>query len=75
MRQVDKNLIVPKTINKEGIVFYDVTQDPFSLHGVWYEDGMFYRVEKNIAPLVSKNVVQKSTQTAGNPTYFPMTRG
>ena len=70
MRQVDKNLIVPKTINKEGIVFYDVTQDPFSLHGVWYEDGMFYRVEKNIASLVSKNVVQKSTQTAGGRVRF-----
>lgn len=70
MNQVDKNLIVPKTINKEGIVFYDATKPPFSHHGVWYEDGKFYRVDKNVAPLVSPSIVQKSTQTAGGRIRF-----
>ena len=70
MKQVDKNLIVPKTINKEGIVFYDARYEPFSHHGVWYEDGKFYRVDKNVALKVSPNVVQKSTQTAGGRIRF-----
>ena len=70
MNQVDKNLIVPKTINKEGIVFYDATKPPFSHHGVWYEEGKFYRVDKDVAPLVSPSVVQKSTQTAGGRIRF-----
>ena len=70
MNQVDKNLIVPKTIEKKGIVFYDATKAPFSHHGVWYEDGKFYRVDKNVAPLVSPSVVQKSTQTAGGRIRF-----
>ena len=70
MKQVDKNLIIPKTINKEGIAFYNATEEPFSLHGVWYEDGTFYRVDKNVASNVSSNVVQKSTQTAGGRIRF-----
>ena len=70
MNQVDKNLIVAKTINKEGIAFYDATKPPFSLHGVWYEDGKFYRVNKDVAPLVSPSIVQKSTQTAGGRIRF-----
>ena len=70
MNQVDKNLIVPKTIDKNGIAFYDATKAPFSLHGVWYEDGKFYRVDKDVAPKVSPNIVQKSTQTAGGRVRF-----
>ena len=70
MNQVDKNLIVPKTIDKNGMAFYDVTKPPFSLHGVWYEDGKFYRVKKDVAQNVSPNVVQKSTQTAGGRVRF-----
>ena len=70
MNQVDKNLIVPKIIDKNGIAFYDATKPPFSHHGVWYEDGRFYRVDKDVAPLVSPNIVQKSTQTAGGRIRF-----
>ena len=70
MNQVDKNLIVPKTIDKNGIAFYNAAEAPFSLHGVWYEDGMFYRVDKDVAPKVSPNIVQKSTQTAGGRVRF-----
>ncbi len=70
MNQVDKNLIVATKINTDGIVFYDATKPPFSHHGVWYEDGRFYRVPKDVAPKVSPNVVQKSTQTAGGRIRF-----
>lgn len=70
MNQVDKNLIVPKTIKADGLTFYNAVKEPFSLHGVWYDDGKLYRVDKNVAPTVSANIVQKSTQTAGGRVRF-----
>ncbi len=68
--QVDKNLIVETKIKKTGIRFYDVKREPFSIYGVWYDGDRFYRVPKEVAPLVSPSIVQKSTQTAGGRIRF-----
>lgn len=68
--QVDKNLIVEATINKNGMSFYPVPGEPFSVHGVWWDTDRFYRVPRAVAETVSKNIVQKCDQTAGGRVRF-----
>lgn len=68
--QVDKNLIVEATINKNGMSFYPATEEPFSVHGVWWDTDRFYRVPREVAVTVSKNIVQKCDQTAGGRVRF-----
>ena len=68
--QVDKNLIVEATINKNGMSFYPVPGEPFSVHGIWWDTDRFYRVPRAVAETVSKNIVQKCDQTAGGRVRF-----
>ncbi|MBQ8879452.1 MAG: hypothetical protein IJY69_01265 [Clostridia bacterium] len=68
--QVDKNLIVKTTIEKEGIKFYNIDEEPFKIYGVWKEGDRYYRVPSDVAEATSKNLVQKSTQTAGGRVRF-----
>ena len=68
--QVDKNLIVETKINKEGIKFYNIDNAPFEIYGVWREGDRYYRVPADVAEATSKNLIQKSTQTAGGRVRF-----
>ncbi len=68
--QVDKNLVIPTVIKKAGSKFFDVCSEPFSVYGVWYDTDRFYRVPRDVAQTVSKNIVQKCDQTAGGRVRF-----
>ncbi len=68
--QVDKNMIVESVISKDGMSFYDVMCEPFSVHGVWWDTDRFYRVPRRVAATVSKNIEQKCDQTAGGRVRF-----
>ena len=64
--QVDKNLIVKTTIEKEGIKFYNIDEEPFKIYGVWKEGDRYYRVPSDVAEATSKNLVQKHFQIDEN---------
>ena len=68
--QVDKNMIVPTKISVEGIKFYDIDDSPFKIYGVWRDGDMYYRVPRPVAETVSKNIIQKCSQTAGGRVRF-----
>ena len=63
-------MIIPTKLTKEGICFYSVDEAPFSLHGVWRDGDMYYRVPRKVAETVSANVTQKCSQTAGGRIRF-----
>ena len=68
--ELDKNLKVSTSISKEDILFFDVRQEPFSVHGLLYENGQFRRVPKTVADSVSKGVSYLSQNCAGGRVRF-----
>lgn len=69
-RQVDENMIIPEKISIEGIKFYSIDEAPFKIYGVWRDGDMYYRVPRPVAETVSKNLIQKCSQTAGGRVRF-----
>lgn len=68
--KVDRNFQVQTSLDIDNIVFYDPLQEPFSLHGVFYEDGMYRRLPEAVAKSVSKGVYILHTHTAGGRLKF-----
>ena len=66
--KVDKNFNVNTSIKKEDIVFYDAKK--LSIHGVFYENGMYRRLPENVARSVSDGVYYLHTNTAGGRVRF-----
>ena len=68
--KIDKNFEVGKTVNREGIKFYNSLEEPFSIHGLMYTDGVFHRMPKDIAERVSEGVRGLNYHTAGGRVRF-----
>ena len=67
---IDPNFKVEPAFSQDGLVFYDVTKPPFSLHGLLHEDGCFRRLPRRVAEAVSKEVAHLSLHTAGGRVRF-----
>ena len=63
-------MIIPEKITKEGIKFYSIDEQPFKIYGVWRDGDRYYRVPRQVAETVSKNLIQKCSQTAGGRVRF-----
>ncbi len=70
IEQVDKNFVVETNIQKDGIKFYDVKDEPFRLYGVFYENGKLRRMPESVAKRVSDGVYALHSQTAGGRVRF-----
>lgn len=70
--EIDKNFIIKSTISEPDIVWYNVTQEPFTIKGVIYEEerGRFSRFPQNIAETVSKDVAWLNKHTSGGRVRF-----
>ena len=55
---------------EKNLVFYDVLDEPFSLHGVTYENGKYRRMPESVARKVSNDVYFLHTNTAGGRIRF-----
>lgn len=67
---VDKNFSMESSLNIPGIKFYDSLQEPFSLHGVFYEDGKFRRLPEQVAKDTNDGVHWLHDNTAGGRIRF-----
>jgi len=67
---VDKNFAVNTEIPREDLLFHHALSEPFSIHGVYYEDGMFRRMPQQIAHRVSEGVEWLHANTAGGRIRF-----
>ncbi len=72
IRNVDKNFISVAEQGTEGLVYYDITKPPFTLHGIFYDEGekCYKRLKKTIAAQISESVEYLSYQTAGGRVRF-----
>lgn len=68
--KIDKNFKIDTKIDRPDIVFYDVRTAPFSVHGVFYEDGKFRRMLASVAKSVSPGVYALHSNTAGGRVRF-----
>ena len=68
--KIDKNLAVRETINREGLAYYDIEQEPFRIYGVKKENGMFRRLPEEVAKTVNEGVYSLHANTAGGRVRF-----
>ena len=54
--EIDKNFKIETNINKDDIRFHNVLCAPFSIHGVYYDNGKFRRMPEDVARTVSVGV-------------------
>ena len=68
--KIDSNFQVTTELGKDDIRFLDPRQAPFSLHGVYYEDGLYRRMPEHIAKTVSEGVGNLCAHTTPQPFPF-----
>lgn len=69
---VDKNFIVGSDITESDIEWFDVRKEPFSLHGIIYEEkyGCFSRMPHDLAKNISEGISLLNFNTAGGRARF-----
>lgn len=67
---VDENFAIKTSIEKDDIKFFDVRENPFKIHGVFYENGKFRRMPECAAREVSEGVFALHANTAGGRVRF-----
>lgn len=70
LSEVDVNIKVGTTLNASDIKFYNSLEKPFSVHGVFYADGMFRRLPEDVAKSVSPGVEYVHNLSAGGRIRF-----
>lgn len=68
--EVDRNFSLKAEIEKEGMSFFSIEQEPFMVHGVFKEKGKFRRIPEDVAKKVSEGVYFLHTNTAGGRVRF-----
>ena len=68
--KIDRNFAVETSLNIDHIKFYDILEAPFSLYGVFYENGLYRRLPEKIACSVSEGVRALHENTAGGRVKF-----
>lgn len=69
IEEIDKNLKVVQACDG-GMVYHNVLEPPFSLYGVFYEDGKFVRMPAAVAATVNEGVAGLFDNTAGGRVRF-----
>lgn len=67
---IDKNLKVLRDFPREGLMYRDVTGEPFSVHGVCHNGERFVRMPSDVAKSVSNGVYALHDHTAGGRVRF-----
>lgn len=68
--KIDKALKVDAEIDKTGLKFYDVKNEPFKIYGIYFEGGKFRRLPEKVAESVSEGVHSLHANTAGGRVRF-----
>ena len=66
--KIDANFALTSTVKREGLTYHDA--NTLSVHGVYYEDGLFRRMPEDVAFSVSENTGLISRECAGGRVRF-----
>jgi len=68
--QIDRNFAVQTSLNVENIKFYNIEKDPFTVYGVFLENGKYRRIPEAVSKTVSEGVYHANTHTSGGRIKF-----
>ena len=70
IEQIDKNFALPQDAARPGLQYRNVTEVPFTVHGLLREDGKFVRLPRTVAEATSSGVAELNVCTAGGRVRF-----
>ena len=68
--KTDRNFAVQTSLDIDHIKFYNMREAPFSLYGVFWENGKYRRLPEQVARSVSQGVYDAHIHTAGGRVKF-----
>lgn len=69
--KIDRNFEIKEKLGLDDVAFYDVTKEPFTLYGLYLDEGLpFRRMPKEVGDAVSKGVASLNFNTAGGRVRF-----
>lgn len=68
--KIDSNFAVETSLNIENIKFYNIQEAPFSLYGIYYENGKYRRFPEQVAKTVNDRVYALHANTTGGRIKF-----
>ena len=68
--KIDKNMLVPATVERTGLVWMDAEEQPFRIYGVFREGDYLRRMPGAVADRANEGVVYMHTNTAGGRVRF-----
>ena len=68
--KIDKNFAINTNIDRDDIKFYNVSEKPFKVYGIFRENGRYTRMPEDVAKTVSDGVYMLRTNTAGGRVRF-----
>ena len=68
--KIDKNFALDSAVHRDGVVFYNVTEKPFSVHGLIRENNAWARMPAAISDNVNEGVKVLAHNTAGGRVRF-----
>ena len=68
--QIDRNFAIQTCLAVDNMKLYDIQEEPFSVYGVFYENGKYRRIPEKVAKTVSDGVYELHTHTAGGRVKF-----
>ncbi len=72
IRDIDKNFLQNTSFDRDKVAFYEVTEAPFELYGVFYDEReeRFLRIPKDVAVSVGQGVDYLNRHTSGGRVRF-----
>ena len=68
--KIDKNMKVETKIEREGLTFYDIDEEPFKIHGVFREGDRYVRMPRELADNVNDSIKWLNGHTTGGRIRF-----
>lgn len=68
--KIDSNFKIETKLDLNDVKFYNVTDEPFKIYGVFHEGGLFRRLPQNVGEMVSEGVSYHHTNSAGGRVRF-----
>ncbi|MBR5923791.1 MAG: hypothetical protein IKZ59_08365 [Clostridia bacterium] len=68
--KIDSNFKIDSKISKPDIRFYNANQPPFTLYGVYYDNGKYCRMPESVAKNTNEGVLSLYDNTAGGRVAF-----
>ena len=68
--EIDTNFRIETELKIDNIKFYNALNEPFSLFGVQYENGLYRRMPEDVARQVNDGVYNLHIHTAGGRIKF-----